>query len=158
MDAKESSMAQAPNFSLPDQTGAVRQLADWHGQWLVLYFYPQDDTPGCTTEACDFRDSYAELQAAGLAVVGVSKDSVESHRQFVAKYHLNFTLLADESTAMMAAYGAWGSKKNFGVSYTGTTRMTVLINPAGEIVKTYPKVTPKGHAAQILADFKALST
>ena len=151
-------MAQAPSFSLPDQSGVVHNLEDYAGQWLVVYFYPKDDTPGCTTEACGFRDAQTELKAAGINVVGVSKDSPASHAKFAEKYHLNFPLLSDESAEMMQAYGAWGPKKFMGKEYIGISRMTVLINPKGEIVKSYPKVTPLGHAAQILSDFRALSS
>lgn len=149
---------QAPGFALPDQANTIRSLADYAGKWLVVYFYPKDDTPGCTTEACEFRDSYDQLQAAGVAVVGVSKDSPESHAKFAAKYHLTFPLLSDESTAVLQAYGAWGPKQFMGRAYVGISRMTVVINPSGQIVKTYPKVTPKGHAVQILNDIKALSS
>lgn len=148
----------APAFTLPDQTGVERSLSDYAGQWVVVYFYPKDDTPGCTIEACEFRDSFTALTATGIAVLGVSKDNVASHAKFAAKHHLNFPLLSDESTQMMQAYGAWGSKKFMGRSYDGITRMTVLVNPDGEIAKTYPKVTPLGHAAQILADVKNLSS
>lgn len=148
----------APNFSLPDQTGATRSLADYAGGWLVVYFYPADDTPGCTTEACSFRDEYDYLQEQGLSVVGISKDSVKSHAKFAAKYNLKFPLLADESVETIEAYGAWGPKSMFGRDYDGIIRMTVLIDPQGEIVKTYPKVTPKGHAIAILNDFKALQS
>jgi peroxiredoxin Q/BCP len=149
-------MTSAPNFSLPDQTGATRSLGDYAGQWLVIYFYPKDDTPGCTTEACSFRDAYDELQQAGIAVVGISKDSVKSHAKFADKYHLKFPLLADESTDTIKAYGAWQPLKFMGREYLGTARSTFLINPAGEIAKEYPKVTPKDHAAKILADFHSL--
>jgi peroxiredoxin Q/BCP len=149
-------MQKAPNFSLPDQDGRVHGLDDYAGKWLILYFYPEDDTPGCTTEACSFRDDYAQLQEKGLAVAGVSKDSVASHAKFAAKYNLNFPLLADESKAVMEAYGAWGPRSFLGKKYTGATRKTVLINPAGEIAHEYPKVTPAGHAAQILKDFEEM--
>ncbi len=141
-------MKDAPAFSLPDQAGVARSLADFAGQWLVVYFYPQDDTPGCTAEACSFRDEYADLQARGLRVVGISKDSVGSHAKFAQKYHLNFPILSDESHATIEAYGAWG--------VLGTKRMTFLVAPDGTIAKEYPKVTPTGHVAQILQDFQAL--
>ncbi len=142
-------MAKAANFSLPDQTGVERSLADFAGRWLVVYFYPQDDTPGCTTEACEFRDSYVVLREHKLEVVGISKDSVESHAGFAERYALNFPILSDVSGEVRKAYGASG---------LGRERMTFLINPAGEIVREYPKVTPKGHAAEILADFDKLSS
>jgi peroxiredoxin Q/BCP len=140
----------APDFTLPDQTGADRSLADYAGGWLVVYFYPKDDTPGCTVEACEFRDDFDRLKERGVSVVGISKDSVASHAKFAAKFNLNFPLLADESTTTIQAYGAWGPKKFMGREYDGISRMTFLINPAGQIAKEYPKVTPKGHAAEIL--------
>jgi peroxiredoxin Q/BCP len=149
-------MTPAPDFTLPDQTGTNRSLSDYAGQWLVVYFYPKDDTPGCTQEACSFRDSYAELAAAGIQVVGISKDSVASHAKFATKYRLNFPLLADPTGATIEAYGAWGPKSMFGKHYDGIIRSTFLVNPAGQIVKEYPKVTPKDHAGQILRDFAKL--
>ncbi len=149
-------MKVAAAFSLPDQTGTIRNLSDYAGQWLVVYFYPKDDTPGCTTEACSFRDEYEYLKEKGLHIIGISKDSVKSHAKFAEKYKLNFPILSDESTKTIQAYGAWGEKKFMGREFTGTHRMTFLINPAGEIVKEYPKVTPKEHAIEILHDFEAL--
>ena len=148
----------APNFELPDQDGITRRLGDYAGKWLVVYFYPKDDTPGCTAEACSFRDEYAELEKLGLQVVGISKDSVASHKRFAEKFHLNFPLLADESIETIKAYGAWGLKKFMGREYEGIIRMTCLIDPSGEIVKTYPKVTPKDHAQEIERDFAELSS
>lgn len=139
-------MKQASDFALPDQTGTVRRRADFAGQWLVLYFYPQDDTPGCTTEACSFRDAREVLLEKGLQVVGISTDSVASHAAFAAKYHLNFPLLADEGGKVVVAYGAKG--------LMGAKRKTFLIDPAGEVVREYPKVTPEGHAEEILRDFE----
>lgn len=150
-------MKLAPTFSLPDQTGATHNLEDYSGSWLVLYFYPEDDTPGCTIEACAFRDDLPDLQSKGLTIVGVSGDSVASHAKFAEKYHLNFDILADESKATLEAYGAWGEKKTLGMTHTGATRKTFLINPAGEIAKEYPKVTPLGHTKQILEDYEALT-
>ena len=147
-------MKPAPAFSLPDQTGAVRSLAEFAGKWLIVYFYPQDDTPGCTAEACSFRDVYGYLQDQGLQVVGISKDSVKSHAAFAKKYHLNFPLLSDESHEVIEAYGAWG----LGVLGMGTKRMTFLIQPNGRIAKEYPKVTPDGHAVQIMRDFEAFKS
>lgn len=150
-------MTKAPDFTLPDQTGTMHSLGDYAGKWLVLYFYPADDTPGCTTEACAFRDDLGTLTEKGLTIAGVSKDSVASHAKFAKKYHLNFTLLSDESTEMMKAYDAWGLKKMWGKEYMGTTRKTFLINPDGEIVKEYPKVNPVGHSAAIMRDFEKLT-
>lgn len=149
-------MTNAPDFKLPDQKNIERKLADYAGKWLVLYFYPEDDTPGCTAEACGFRDDIEILTAKGLSVVGVSKDSVASHAKFAEKYNLNFPILADESKSVQEAYGAWGVKKMFGREYMGTIRKTFLINPAGGIAKEYPKVNPIGHSAAILKDFEKL--
>ena len=137
------------DFSLPDQHGDVHTLKDYAGKWLVLYFYPQDDTPGCTAEACSFRDERDVIAELGHAeVVGVSKDSVDSHRAFADKYHLTFTILSDPKHKTIEAYGAWG--------LMGTKRNTFIINPEGDIVKEYRGVNPKKHAAQIIADLKQL--
>lgn len=150
-------MKPAPNFELPDQTGSVRKLADYHGQWIVLYFYPKDDTPGCTQEACNFRDARESIAQLGNAVViGVSKDSVKAHQKFVSKHNLNFTLLSDEDHAVIEAYGAWQEKSMFGKKYMGIQRSTVIIDPVGNIVKEYPKVSPNKHAAEIIKDLQAL--
>lgn len=146
----------APDFSLLDQDNKTRKLSDWTGKWLVLYFYPKDDTPGCTIEACSFRDEYEVIKEAGAEVVGVSKDSPKSHKKFADKYKLNFTLLSDESGEMIKAYGAWNEKSMFGKSYMGISRKTVVIDPSGNLVKEYPKVTPKDHAVQILQDLATL--
>lgn len=149
-------MKKAPDFSLPDQDGVLRSLADYAGTWLVLYFYPKDDTPGCTTEACEFRDARDIIAEHGAKVVGVSKDSVKSHKKFADKHSLNFTLLSDPDHTVIEAYGAWGLKKFMGREFTGTKRMTFIISPTGEIVREYPNVTPKEHAAQILLDLTQL--
>jgi peroxiredoxin Q/BCP len=154
---QEGYMTAAPDFTLPDQTGTPRSLADFAGKWLILYFYPEDDTPGCTIEACAFRDDYGELQRRGLQVVGVSRDSPESHFRFTAKHQLNFPLLSDETKQVHEAYGAWGRRNVFGKDFSGPIRKTLLINPKGEIVKEYPKVNPMGHSTEILKDFDALS-
>jgi peroxiredoxin Q/BCP len=146
----------APQFSLPDQTDTVHDLSDYAGKWLVAYFYPKDDTPGCTTEACSIRDIYRDLESKGVAVVGISKDSVASHAKFAEKYNLNFPLLADTDHAIAEAYGAWGTKKMMGREYDGIIRKTFIINPDGEIVKEYPNVTPKDHADELLHDLAAL--
>ncbi len=146
----------APEFTLPDQDNQSRSLSDWAGKWLVLYFYPKDDTPGCTKEACSFRDEYEVIKEAGAEVVGVSKDSPKSHKKFAKKYNLNFTLLSDESGETIEAYGAWNEKSMFGKSYMGIIRKTVIIDPTGTIVREYPEVTPKDHAVQILRDLALL--
>lgn len=150
-------MKPAPDFSLPDQDGAVHSLADYAGKWLVLYFYPKDDTPGCTTEACNFRDAREVIAQMGNAeVVGVSKDSVKSHRKFLDKYHLNFTLLSDPEHKVIEAYGSWKPKKFMGREYIGTQRNTFIISPDGQIAKKYIGVDPKTHTAEIIADLVAL--
>jgi peroxiredoxin Q/BCP len=149
-------MKPAPHFSLPDQTGATRSLSDFSGRWLVVYFYPKDDTPGCTTEACSFRDEYGYLQEQGLEILGISKDTVRSHAKFAEKYDLKFPLLSDRSLETIKAFGAWGRKKFMGREYDGILRTTFLINPGGQIVKRYDDVTPKEHAVQIKEDFEAL--
>lgn len=143
----------AHNFSLKDQDGTIKTLQDFAGKWLVLYFYPKDDTPGCTVEACSLRDANDELIDVGAQVVGVSKDDEDSHRKFKAKHKLNFTLLSDHTGEMIASYGAWG-KKMFGKE--GILRKTFIISPDGEIMKTYGRVTPLGHGEQVIADLKEL--
>jgi peroxiredoxin Q/BCP len=145
----------APEFSLPDQNGTVHSLSDYRGRWVVLYFYPKDDTPGCTKEACNFRDSLAELTKRKVVVLGVSKDSVKSHAKFAAKFRLNFPILSDEAKTVIQAYDAWGKKKFMGREYEGIFRKTHLINPQGKIAKIYPKVNPLTHAGEILCDLDA---
>ncbi len=143
--------AQAPAFALPADDGSTVRLADLRGRTVVLYFYPKDDTSGCTTEACEFRDSWRAVQAAGAVVLGVSPDDVASHRKFKAKYALPFPLLADTDHAVAEAYGAWGEKSMYGKKYFGILRMTFIIDGAGRIRTIFPKVKPKGHAAEVLA-------
>ena len=143
----------APDFSLADESGAVHSLADYKGSWTVIYFYPADDTPGCTLEACSLRDARDDLAALGVQIVGVSKDDASSHEKFKQKHSINFTLLVDSDKKMIEAYGAWG-KKMFGVE--GVLRKTFIINPAGDVVKVYGRVTPMGHGEQIIAEIKAL--
>ena len=149
-------MTKAADFSLQDQDGKIRQLSDFSGKWLVLYFYPKDDTPGCTTEACNFRDERADIENVGAVVVGVSKDSVESHKKFALKHRLNFTLLSDPDHQVIEAYGSWTNRKFMGKSFMGTMRNTFLIDPKGYIVKEYKGVDPKSHADQIIADLREL--
>lgn len=146
----------APDFSLPDDTGTVRSLNAEAGKWIVVYFYPKDDTPGCTKEACAIRDIYSEFEMKGVTVFGVSKDSVASHAKFKAKYDLPFTLLADESTDMITAYGAWKEKSMYGKTFMGIQRMSYLIDPEGKVAKVYPKVAPTEHAHEILKDLGEL--
>jgi peroxiredoxin Q/BCP len=146
----------APAISLADHEGTIRSLADFRGSWTVVYFYPKDDTPGCTTEACAFRDAYADLEKEGIAVVGISPDSVESHAAFAAKHRLPFTLLADPAKNAIMAYGAWGERSMYGKKYMGVLRSSVLVDPEGNVAKTYPKASPAEHAGEILADVRAL--
>lgn len=148
-------MKKAPNFELPDQDGKIHKLADYRGKWLVLYFYPKDDTTGCTAEACSFRDARSFIEKYA-AVVGVSKDSVRSHKKFADKYDLSFTLLSDPDHAVIEAYDSWQLKKFWGREYMGTNRNTFIINPAGNIAKEYIGVDPKTHAMQIIDDLKML--
>lgn len=146
----------APDFTLLDQDGRSRSLADYKGTWLVLYFYPKDDTPGCTTEACSFRDEREVIAEHGAEIVGISRDTVKSHKRFAEKYNLNFTLLSDPDHKTIEAYGAWLPKKMFGREYLGIQRKTLIIDPNGEIVREYPDVTPKEHALQIIRDLEKL--
>lgn len=147
----------APDFKLPDQDGAVHSLSQYRGKWVVLYFYPKDDTPGCTKEACNFRDSLSHLTKLGVVVLGMSKDAVSSHKRFADKYNLNFPLLSDVDHQVIEQYKAWVEKKFMGRSFMGIIRMTYLINPKGEIAKIYPQVNPTQHAEEVLADLQALA-
>ncbi len=141
-------------FELPDQNGKKHKLSDYKGKWMVLYFYPKDDTPGCTKEACNFRDNIKKFQEKGVVILGVSKDSVASHKKFSDKYHLNFTLLSDEEKKVIKAYKSWGLKKFMGRTFEGTLRNMYLIDPQGVIKKVYEKVNPLIHAGQILKDLE----
>jgi thioredoxin-dependent peroxiredoxin len=147
----------APNFSLLDQDGTVHSLSEYNGKWLLIYFYPKDDTPGCTKEACGFRDVAGEYKKKQIEVVGISKDSVESHKKFADKYHLSFTLLSDESKEIINAYGAWGEKKFMGKVFDGVKRISFIIGPDQMIKKEYEKVDVFAHAQEILKDIEALS-
>ena len=146
----------APQFNLPDQKEKLHSLSDYKGSWLILYFYPKDFTPGCTKEACSFRDTSREFAKKGVKIVGISKDSVSSHKKFAEKYHLTFPILSDPEHRVIEAYGAWGKKNFMGREYLGTTRNTVLINPKGEIVKEYKKVNPMVHSGEILKELDRL--
>ncbi|WP_293178164.1 peroxiredoxin [Oceanithermus sp.] len=146
----------APDFALPDQEGRIHRLSDYAGRWVVLYFYPKDNTPGCSQEARDFNALLDRFEAMDAAVLGVSKDSVESHRRFAEKLGLRFSILADPETEVIRAYGAWGKKKLYGKEYEGTIRSTVLIDPEGRVARVWPKVRVKGHAEAVLAELERL--
>jgi thioredoxin-dependent peroxiredoxin len=141
----------APAFNLPTDDGSTVSLAGLKGKKVVLYFYPKDDTSGCTTQACEFRDSWHAVQAAGAVVLGVSPDGVGSHAKFKRKFELPFPLLADEDHAVAEAYGVWGEKSMYGRKYMGILRTTFVIDEAGRISHVFEKVKPKGHAAEVLA-------
>src|SRR5450432_2223131 len=141
----------APKFSATTNGGGKISLADYKGLIVILYFYPKDDTPGCTKEACAFRDHFADFKKAGAVILGVSTDAVKSHDNFVAKFKLPFTLLADEDKKIVQAYGVWGEKTFMGRKYQGTFRVTFLIGADGKIKQIWPEVKPEEHAAQVLA-------
>jgi len=149
--------ASAPDIVLPDQDGDTHALAKLRGKWVLVYFYPRDDTPGCTVEACGMRDAWAAFGKAGIAVFGISADSTKSHARFAKKFSLPFPLLADEQKSVVNAYGAWGKKKFMGREFDGILRQSFLVDPKGKIAKVYAKVKPDGHAAEVLADVAALS-
>jgi peroxiredoxin Q/BCP len=146
----------APAFSLSDQNNTTHSLEDYRGQWLIVYFYPKDDTPGCTKEACSLRDNKQEFVKRKVAIVGISKDTVASHKKFAEKYHLDFPLLSDPEHKIIEAYDSWGVKKFMGREFTGILRNTVLINPQGEIQKEYKNVNPLSHADELLTDLDVL--
>ena len=141
----------APDFTAVDMTGKSVKLSDFKGSWLVLYFYPNDDTPGCTTEACDFTNGLKDFEKLEAVVVGCSPNTTESHRKFIAKYKLKVRLLSDPEHKAMEAYGAWGEKSFMGRKYMGIYRVTFLIGPDGRIEKIWPQVKPEEHAAEVLA-------
>ncbi|EAU69062.1 thioredoxin-dependent thiol peroxidase [Stigmatella aurantiaca] len=141
----------APGFQLPDQNGNTVSLAQFAGKHVVLYFYPKDDTPGCTTEACDFRDESSALTKAGAVVLGVSPDDTKRHQKFAAKFNLPFSLLADTEHEAAEAYGVWGEKTNYGRTFMGITRTTFLIDPQGKVKRVWPKVKVAGHVKEVLA-------
>ena len=146
---------QAPDFELADQDGKVHKLADYVGQTVVLYFYPRDDTPGCTKQACSFRDDMDEISAEGAVVLGVSTDTAESHQQFITKYQLNFPLLVDTDAEVATRYGAWGEKTLYGRKSIGMTRATFVIGPDGLLTKVWKRAKAAGHGQAVL---KALRT
>jgi peroxiredoxin Q/BCP len=147
----------APAFNLLDQDSNKLTLADFSGEWLVLYFYPKDDTPGCTTEACEFTESIRNFTSMKAQVVGVSPDTVEKHQKFIAKYKLKVRLLSDPDHKVMEKYGAWGIKKNYGREYEGVLRSSFLIAPDGKIAHVWPNVKAAGHAAKVRDKLKELS-
>lgn len=146
----------APAFTLPDQNGKTHKLSDYKGKWVLIYFYPKDDTPGCTKEACGIRDTFPAFKKMDAIVLGVSKDSPAKHQKFIEKYDLPFTLLADEETTMIDAYGAWKEKSMYGKTFMGIQRISYLIDPTGTVAKVYPKVKPEQHAQEVLEDLEEL--
>ena len=146
----------APEFSLEDQDGSIKKLTDFSGQPLVLYFYPKDDTPGCTTEACNFRDDYSEFIDKGVQIIGISPDSVKSHQKFQSKHELPFSLLSDPDHKVAEQYGAWGLKKMYGREYEGILRTTFLIDKNGRVAKVFEGVKPADHSKEVLEEVAKL--
>lgn len=144
----------APDFTLLDETSTPRRLSDYRGRPVVLYFYPKDDTPGCTTEACSFRDGYGDYLRAGVTILGVSPDTPKRHAKFKEKYHLPFTLLADEGHKVCELYGVWGRKKLMGREYDGVFRTTFVVAPDGTIARVFENVKPDGHSTEVLNALK----
>ncbi|MDZ4256789.1 MAG: thioredoxin-dependent thiol peroxidase [archaeon] len=140
----------APAFELKDADGKTVKLSDFKGKKVVLYFYPRDDTPGCTTEACEFRDALPKIKRKNTVVLGISKDDEASHQKFIQKYNLNFILLADPERNAIEAYGAWGEKSLYGKKFMGIIRSTFVLDEDGTILKVFPKVSPAGHAEDVL--------
>ncbi|MBP9695150.1 MAG: thioredoxin-dependent thiol peroxidase [Candidatus Magasanikbacteria bacterium] len=155
MSLKENT--KAPDFELLDQSGISHQLSDYLGQWVLLYFYPKDDTPGCTTEACDLRDQFSEVKKYNTIILGVSADSVKSHEKFATKYKLPFSILADEEKKVVKLYDVWAPKKFMGREFLGINRVSFLIDPKGIIVKVYDPVKASEHASEVLSDLKELT-
>jgi thioredoxin-dependent peroxiredoxin len=147
----------APDFSLQDQNGNLIRLSDIKNSWILLYFYPKDNTPGCTAQACGLRDASTAYESSNIRIIGVSKDSVKSHKKFETDHSLTFTLLADTNTEVAKLYGVWGPKKFMGREFLGMHRISFLIDPEGIIRKTYEKVDVLKHASQILADHNELT-
>ena len=151
-----NTMQKAPNFTLADQNGALHTLSDLLGKWVVVYFYPRDDTPGCTVEACNFRDNFKTLSDHEITIFGISKDSIKSHQKFQEKFALNFPLLSDPDKKILEAYGALGPKKFMGKMFMGVLRKTFLINPDGYIQQVYEGMKLESHAQDILNDVLTL--
>ncbi len=150
-------MSKAPDFCLLDQNNVNHCLKDYQGQWVLVYFYPKDDTPGCTKEACQIRDSWAEFEKLGAVVLGISGDTTSSHKKFEEKYNLPFPLLADVDKKVMEQFGVLGEKSMFGKKYIGIKRESFLINGEGQIVKHYENVKPEIHAEEVLKDLEILT-
>jgi peroxiredoxin Q/BCP len=146
----------APDFTLSDQNGKNHSLSEYRGQWVIVYFYPKDLTPGCTTEACNFRDDFPNFQKLNTVILGISKDSVKRHATFAEKYKLPFLLLSDEDGKVCEKYKVWKEKSMYGKTYLGIVRSTYLIDPEGKISRVYPKVKVKEHASELLSDLKML--
>lgn len=146
----------APAFALKDEKEQVHRLSEYVGQWVVIYFYPKDDTPGCTKEACAISEVYDEFKRMGVVVLGISKDSPASHALFKKKFKLPFLLLSDESTKVIQKYGAWQERSMYGRKFMGTARITYIIDPKGRVVKMYAKVSPATHALQLIKELKSL--
>lgn len=146
----------APEFKLPDQDGKIHTLSEYKGRWLLVYFYPKDNTSGCTKEACMLRDDFPTFEKLDAKVVGISGDSVKSHKEFAKDYKLPFTLLADEKKSVLNKYSVWQEKTLYGKKYMGTVRTSFLINPEGKIAKIYNNVKPDIHAQEVLKDLKSL--
>lgn len=147
----------APDFSLPDEHKEMHSPSDYLGNWLLIYFYPKDDTPGCTVEAKEIRDAYNKFKRANIAVLGISKDTANSHKRFIEKYDLPFALLSDKEKEIADLYGSLGLKKFMGREYMGVLRNSYLISPEGKIKKIYEDVTPQTHATEVLDDVKSFS-
>jgi len=146
-----------PSFELPDQQGKLIKSSDFAGKPLVIYFYPKDDTHGCTKEACSFRDAFKAYQDRGVTVIGISADTPQAHGKFTSKYNLPFILLSDTDKVVIKAFGAWGEKKMYGKSYEGIIRSTFVIDNQGKIIKVFPKVKPEDHAKEVLAVLEPIS-
>lgn len=157
MAARIAVGAKAPAFTLLNQDDLKTKLFDFKGQWVVLYFYPKDDTPGCTTEACDFTGGLKSMEKLNATVIGVSADSTESHRKFIKKFKLKVTLLSDPDHEMIDKYGVWQLKNNYGKEYMGIVRTTYLIDPAGKVAHVWEKVSAEGHAKDVMAKLKELT-
>lgn len=147
----------APDFTLTDSSGKKHTLSNYKGSYVLLYFYPKDDTAGCTKEACSIRDNYPHFGKLGITVFGISADSEASHKKFEDKYKLPFTLLSDPDHEVCELYGAWGLKKMMGKEYMGINRKSFLINAYGKVVKVYEKVVPDVHAEEVIADVRAMT-